>query len=144
MCMEQEFIFLTILIRGPKHPKWSLDDFLQPLIQELKVLWSDEVRTYDCSMKNNFTMRAVLLWTISDFPSMGCCLAGQHMEGYLVHIVLDRQMLFNWKMVGRVVGLIVIVKFPPFPSVHKKKHYLCTKELSETVLLHISLSNRSK
>ncbi|KAL0683331.1 hypothetical protein Bca4012_050179 [Brassica carinata] len=31
MCMEQEFLFLTILIPGPKHPKRSLDVFLQPL-----------------------------------------------------------------------------------------------------------------
>ena len=36
ICMEQEFIFLTILVPGPKHPKWSLDVFLQQLIQELK------------------------------------------------------------------------------------------------------------
>ena len=71
MCMEQEFLFLTILIPGPKHPKRSLDVFLQPLIQELQSLWSEGVRTYDCSMKNNFTMRAVLLWTISDFPAYG-------------------------------------------------------------------------
>ena len=71
MCMEQEFLFLTILIPGPKHPKRSLDVFLQPLIEELKQLWSEGVRTYDCSLKNNFTMRAVLLWTISDFPAYG-------------------------------------------------------------------------
>ena len=71
MCMEQEFLFLTILIPGPKHPKRSLDVFLQPLIEELKQLWSEVVRTYDCSLKNNFTMRAVLLWTISDFPAYG-------------------------------------------------------------------------
>ena len=30
-CTEQEFIFLTIIIHGPKHPKRSLDVFLQPL-----------------------------------------------------------------------------------------------------------------
>ena len=71
MCMELEFLFLTILIPGPKHPKRSLDVFLQPLIEELKQLWSEGVRTYDCSLKNNFTMRAVLLWTISDFPAYG-------------------------------------------------------------------------
>ncbi|XP_056864031.1 uncharacterized protein LOC130511177 [Raphanus sativus] len=71
ICMEQEFLFLTILIPGPKHPKRSLDVFLQPLIQELKELSSEGVRTYDCSTKTNFTMRAVLLWMISDFPAYG-------------------------------------------------------------------------
>lgn len=32
MCMKQEFLFLTILVPGPNHPKRSLDIFLQPLI----------------------------------------------------------------------------------------------------------------
>src|SRR5690606_18755496 len=43
MCMQQEFLFLTILIPGPNHPKRSLDIFLQPLIKELKDLWSTGV-----------------------------------------------------------------------------------------------------
>ena len=71
MCMQRKLLFLTILIPGPNHPKRSLDVFLQPLIKELKDLWSTGVRTYDCSTKTNFTMRAMLLWTISDFPAYG-------------------------------------------------------------------------
>ena len=68
MCMQHEFLFLTILIHGLKHPKRSLDVFLQQLIKELKDLWSTSVRMYDCSMKTNLTM---LLWTISDFHAYG-------------------------------------------------------------------------
>ncbi|XP_056841656.1 uncharacterized protein LOC130494856 [Raphanus sativus] len=71
MCMEKELLFMSILIPGPKHPKRSLDVFLRPLIEELKELWSTGVQTYDCSTKTNFTMRTVLLWTISDFPAYG-------------------------------------------------------------------------
>ena len=48
MCMQREFLFWTILIPGLKHPKSSLDVFLQPLIKDLKYLWSTGVRTYDC------------------------------------------------------------------------------------------------
>ena len=51
--------------------KKSLDVFLQPLTKELKDLWLTGVRTYDCSTKTNFTMRAMLLWTISDFHAYG-------------------------------------------------------------------------
>ncbi|KAL1194470.1 hypothetical protein V5N11_010380 [Cardamine amara subsp. amara] len=43
MCMEKEFLFLTILVPGPKHPKRSLDIFLQPSIHELKELWLDNL-----------------------------------------------------------------------------------------------------
>jgi len=71
MCMQRELLFLTILIPGSNHPKKSLDIFLQPLIKELKDLWSTGVRMYDCSTKTNFTMRAMLLWTISHFPAYG-------------------------------------------------------------------------
>ncbi|WZZ50649.1 hypothetical protein YC2023_050756 [Brassica napus] len=79
MCMQRELLFLTILIPGPNHPKRSLDVFLQPLIKELKDLWSTGVRTYDCSTKTNFTMRAMLLWTISDFP------AYEMLSGWTIH-----------------------------------------------------------
>lgn len=71
MCMQREFLFLSILVPGPKHPKRSLDVFMQPLIHELKELWCNGARTYDCSTKKNFKMRAVLMWTISDFPAYG-------------------------------------------------------------------------
>ena len=67
MCMERKFFFMSILIHGPKHLKRSFDVFLQPLIEELKELATIGVQTYDCSTKTNFTMRVVLLWTISDF-----------------------------------------------------------------------------
>ena len=69
--MQREFLFLIILISGPKHLKRSMDVFLQLLIKELKDLWSTGVRTYDFSMKTNFTMRAMLLKTISDFSAYG-------------------------------------------------------------------------
>ncbi|CAA7031818.1 unnamed protein product [Microthlaspi erraticum] len=69
MCMKQEFMFLTILVPGPKHPKRSLDIFLQPLIEELKDLWFSGVEAYDISTNQNFLLRAVLMWTISDFPA---------------------------------------------------------------------------
>lgn len=71
MCMQREFLFLSILVPGPKHPKRSLDVFLQPLIEELKHLWYNGVESYDISSRKNFTMRAVLMWTISDYPAYG-------------------------------------------------------------------------
>jgi len=69
MCMNTEYLFLTILNSGPNHPRASLDVFLQPLIEELKELWSTGVDAYDVSLSQNFNLKAVLLWTISDFPA---------------------------------------------------------------------------
>ncbi|XP_050211492.2 uncharacterized protein LOC126661677 [Mercurialis annua] len=69
MCMKEEYMFLTAIIPGPKNPKDKLDVFLQPLIAELKHLWEVGVNTYDISVRQNFQMRAALMWTISDFPA---------------------------------------------------------------------------
>ena len=63
-------MFLSCIIPGPKNPKGKIDVYLQPLLDELKTLW-DGVLTYDISKKQNFHMRAALLWTINDFPAYG-------------------------------------------------------------------------
>nr|GEU38356.1 hypothetical protein [Tanacetum cinerariifolium] len=64
------YMFLTIIVPGPKNPKQRIDVFLQPLIKELTTLWKG-VPTYDISKERNFTMRAALLWTINDFLDDG-------------------------------------------------------------------------
>ena len=69
MCMKEQFMFLTVLVPGPHNPKDKLDVYLQPLIAELKQLWEVGVSTYDVSKKQNFQMRAALMWTVSDFPA---------------------------------------------------------------------------
>ena len=69
MCLKEPYMFLSILVPGPKNPKQKIDVYLQPLIDELKMLWNDGVQTWDVSSKQNFQMQAALMWTISDFPA---------------------------------------------------------------------------
>lgn len=69
MCMKQSYFMLSLLIPGPSIPGNNIDVYLEPLVNELKELWDIGVETYDASTKNNFQMRASLLWTISDFPA---------------------------------------------------------------------------
>ena len=69
MCMKEQYMFLTVIISGPRNPKDKLDVYLQPLISELQALWEIGVETYDISRKQNFMLRAALLWTIIDFPA---------------------------------------------------------------------------
>ncbi|XP_048599975.1 uncharacterized protein LOC106374078 [Brassica napus] len=71
MCMKREFLYLSVLVPGPTHPRKSLDIYLQPLIEELQMLWKDGVEAYDISMKEIFKIRADLMWTISDFSAYG-------------------------------------------------------------------------
>ncbi|XP_021769734.1 uncharacterized protein LOC110733975 [Chenopodium quinoa] len=51
MCMKRQFMFLSLLVPGPKNPKGNLDVYMQPLIEELKLLWEVGATTYDISKK---------------------------------------------------------------------------------------------
>nr|GEX88919.1 hypothetical protein [Tanacetum cinerariifolium] len=64
-----ENVKLSLVIPGKKNPGQNIDVFLQPLIKELKMLWNSSVETYDAYRKNNFHLKAALLWTVSDFPA---------------------------------------------------------------------------
>jgi hypothetical protein len=87
MCMKEEYLWLTILNSGPRHPRASLDIFLRPLIDELKELWRTGVEAYDKFSNQNFNVKAVLMWTISDFPAYGM------LSGWTKF--LDRPILFK-------------------------------------------------
>ncbi|KAH0650428.1 hypothetical protein KY284_030340 [Solanum tuberosum] len=65
----QPYCYLSLLIPGPKAPRNDIDVYLEPLIDELRELWYYGVDTFDVSRKENFCMRATLLWTINDFPA---------------------------------------------------------------------------
>ncbi|KAE8725780.1 hypothetical protein F3Y22_tig00008145pilonHSYRG00058 [Hibiscus syriacus] len=56
---------------GPKQPGNNIDVYLAPLIVDLKLLWETGVKTYDAYKKEYFNLRAILLWTINDFPAYG-------------------------------------------------------------------------
>ncbi|WVZ79899.1 LOW QUALITY PROTEIN: hypothetical protein U9M48_027424 [Paspalum notatum var. saurae] len=70
MCMKYEFMFLCLIIPGPKHTGIKLNVMLQHLIKELKQLWIG-VEAYDISLKQKFTLRAAYLWSIHDFLAYG-------------------------------------------------------------------------
>ncbi|RDY03277.1 hypothetical protein CR513_13154, partial [Mucuna pruriens] len=73
---------LIDFIQSPSNPKHKIDVYLQPLIDELCMLWNDGILTYDVSLRQNFMMKAALMWTINDFPAYG--------------------MLSGWTTVGRL------------------------------------------
>ncbi|XP_052198317.1 uncharacterized protein LOC127805607 [Diospyros lotus] len=101
LCLKREFMFLTVIIPGPSNPKSKIDVFLQPLIDELKLLWHEGVLTYDISTKQNFMMKAALLWTINDFPAYGM-LSGWMTSGRLAcPYCMENTKAFNLKYGGK-------------------------------------------
>ncbi|XP_030505370.2 uncharacterized protein LOC115720357 [Cannabis sativa] len=81
LCMKGKFTLLTLMIYEPKQPRNDIDVYLAPLIDDLKTLWSEGVSVYDAYKQEEFNLRAVLLWTINDFPAYGN-LSGFSVKGY--------------------------------------------------------------
>ncbi|KAD6454309.1 hypothetical protein E3N88_09015 [Mikania micrantha] len=71
LCMKRKYIMMTLLIQGPKQPGNDIDVYLAPLIDDLKTLWGSGIVVYDAYNKENFTLRAMIFCTISDFPAYG-------------------------------------------------------------------------
>ena len=71
MCMKQPNLLLSLLIPGTHSPGKEIDVYMRPLIDELNELWDVGTPTYDAYSNQSFTMKAAVLWTISDFPAYG-------------------------------------------------------------------------
>ncbi|XP_074327169.1 uncharacterized protein LOC141665084 [Apium graveolens] len=82
-CMKRKYMMLTVLVSGPQEPSNNIDVFLQPLIDDLKKLWEEgEPNVFDAHTKFFFTLKAILMWTINDFPAYGN-LSGCVNKGYI-------------------------------------------------------------
>ncbi|XP_074323294.1 uncharacterized protein LOC141660204 [Apium graveolens] len=82
LCMKRNFMMLSILVPGPHEPGNNIDIYLQPMMDDLKKLWKEgEPNVHDAYNKSFFTLKAVLMWTINDFPAYGN-LSGCVNKGY--------------------------------------------------------------
>ncbi|CAM8960780.1 unnamed protein product [Rhodiola kirilowii] len=81
LTMKLRYMMLSLLISGPRQPGNDIDVYLAPLIDDLKLLWDEGVRTYNASRQEYFNMRVMLMCTINDFPAYGN-LSGYSIKGY--------------------------------------------------------------
>ena len=79
------FLNLSLLIPGPRAPTSdTFDVFLKPLVVDLLRLW-EGVPALNMSRPagdRRFTLKAILMWTVSDFPALGL-VSGHTVKGYL-------------------------------------------------------------
>ncbi|XP_050115699.1 uncharacterized protein LOC126593651 [Malus sylvestris] len=92
-CMKKEYMMLTLLIN--EDPGKSIDVYLRPLVDELKDLWENGVRTYDKYTGQMFTMRAAVMWTINDFPAYAM-VSGWMTKGYLACPICKENVTSSW------------------------------------------------
>jgi len=78
------FISLAVIILGPKAPTAeNIDVFLGPVVWDLLKLWEGfpAVNMSKPERERKFTLRALLMWTVNDFPAYGL-LSGQQVHRY--------------------------------------------------------------
>ncbi|XP_048430866.1 uncharacterized protein LOC125472887 [Pyrus x bretschneideri] len=92
-CMKKEYMMLTLLIT--EDPGKSIDVYLRPLVDELKDLWENGVRTYDKYTGQMFTMRAAVMWTVNDFPAYAM-VSGWMTKGYLACPICKENVTSSW------------------------------------------------
>jgi len=59
------------MILGPRQHENDIDVYLSSLIEDLRLLWDQEVEVFDAYEKVNFNLCALLFYTINDFPAYG-------------------------------------------------------------------------
>jgi hypothetical protein len=105
-CLNEEFIFLVLVILGPKEPKKQTNIFLHPLMEELKELWQ-WVDAYDSHLKCPFNLW-VYLCLIHDYLAYG------KFVGWCVHgrlnypVYMDESDAFRLQHSRKVNFFIVI------------------------------------
>ncbi|CAN6555514.1 unnamed protein product [Malus baccata var. baccata] len=92
-CMKKEYMMLTLLMSEDLGK--SIDVYMRPLVDELKDLWENGVRTYDKYYGQMFTMRAAMMWTVNDFPAYAM-VSGWMTKGYLACPICKENVTSSW------------------------------------------------
>lgn len=88
-CMDQSNLMMALLIPGPQSTGNDFDVFMEPLIEELQLLWKG-VSTYDAlSPDKKFNLRVAVIWCIHDFPALHT-LSGRITAGYQACVRCDK------------------------------------------------------
>ncbi|XP_059650294.1 uncharacterized protein LOC132296065 [Cornus florida] len=130
--MRDPYVFMPLLIPGPKSPGKDIDVYLRPLIDKLKELWVDGVSTFDACTGRKFKLHAACLWTLNDLPALAdlsdWCTKGymrnrsKQFDGYKEHRLPPKE-LSGDEILEKLEQLDHIrdVNFEKVPNIKKRK-----------------------
>ncbi|XXG47862.1 hypothetical protein AAC387_Pa02g2430 [Persea americana] len=111
-CMKEPFLFMSLLIPGPKAPGNDIEVYLVPLIDELNDLWENGTEAFDIVTRKKFNLHAAFLWTINDFPAYGN-LSGWSMKGYMACPICNKDACSMYLKHGRKLCFMCHCRFLP-------------------------------
>jgi hypothetical protein len=89
LMQNQKYLLQTILISRPTQPGVDIDVFLEPLMEDMKILWETSVQILNEYRKESFTLRAIIFVTINDYPTF-FTLSGQFKGKVGCVVCIDR------------------------------------------------------
>ncbi|KAA0031995.1 uncharacterized protein E5676_scaffold96G00840 [Cucumis melo var. makuwa] len=118
---------MSLLILDPGSPSREIDMYLQPLIEELKELWTFGVRTYDSLTgwsTKGYQACPICMGDRSSFKIQGRISFMEHNHYLLENHVWHRSRLHNGKVTGQVSYSSM---YPIERSLHTSKQYARNK-----------------
>jgi hypothetical protein len=85
LCQKRKYLFLTVLVSGPKQLGIDIDVFLEPVMEEFERLWRVGEPMYDAFRQEDLTLRAIIFVTINDHPAL-FAMSGQ-IKGKMEYLV---------------------------------------------------------
>lgn len=76
-------MLLFMLISGSRQFENDIDVYQSTLIEDLIVLWLEEINVYDAYSSETFKMRTILFYIFNDFSAYGY-FSGYSVKGYKV------------------------------------------------------------
>jgi hypothetical protein len=70
LCQRHKYLLLTMIISRPRQPGNDIDAFLEPLMEDMKILWEEQAKMMDVSLKKEFTLKTIIFVTITDYPGL--------------------------------------------------------------------------
>jgi len=67
---KRKYLLLTILIFVHTQPGFDMDVFVEPLMQDMQTLWEVGVDMIDALRKETFTLRAIIIVKMNDYPAL--------------------------------------------------------------------------
>ena len=59
-----------MIISRPRQPGNDIDVFLEPFMEDMKIIWEQGVKLIDASLKKEITLKAIIFVTITDYPGL--------------------------------------------------------------------------
>jgi hypothetical protein len=109
VCLNEGFIFLALVIPGPKHPKKNINMIFGSLMEELKELWQC-VDAYDSHLISNVDSTYVLSICGQSMIILHMVFlpAGLFTDSSLAHYVWMTLMQLGCSMIEKSLSLIII------------------------------------